>query len=901
MGRTSCAGPRPAHTTEHHPISRGGVVGVLAALAAGVLLAACAQTTAAGALADISDDIGAVANLSWPVTAYLVTEAVGALVLGKLAAIANPRPVYWVAMGTFVAGAIFAGLSPTLGQLIVSRAIQGIGAGGLLALAFEVVGELASPLGRVRYRACLAVVWGMGTLVGPFLGGLLTEHLGWRWVFYVNAPIGVLVLLAVVAGLRLPRRGREGELDLIGAVLLTLQLVLVLLYVSWQGPLRGWTTAGGLVLLAEAIVALILLLAWENRVKEPLLPLQLLNRRDFIRVTVTAVLAGSGLFGILMLFPLREQVVLHITPMWSGVLALPMTIAALVGIVPVFPRRGHRILLAFGTGSILVSALLLIRLPVDPARWQTLVLFGIAGVGLGIVWRLALRIARSAAPPEAASKAVPTILFLQIVGCTIGAALACSALSLRLAHGANLIHIPGFGPDTIRALPDTDRAAVLDAFLHAGQQVLITAAVITAVAFVLGLSVRTVALRSNKVLAESEPEPIREPVVDAEAAEPVPMGSEDTARTEPVENALPHPEPEPATTPRSLAPQPVESDPEETEPAPVETPARRKRRSPVRRVVTACCLVSAVLVSSYLGGLVYAGPGVLRGTTVHGVDIGGLQPAQAERKLDQSLRPASAAPIPVQAGNERLSLDPRNAGLDIDVPGTVAATARRSANPIRLADILLHAPRRVEIHTTVDDAHLNAALTQIDHQVHHDPRDGTITFGSGIPRVVPSQDGQSLDMARSAAAVRNGYMRGRIALPLTVLHPRVGNDEVQRAMHEFAEPAVSGPVVVSAEGKTATLQPSVFAPHLSMTADDSGRLHPALDGDGLLSDANAQLGPLQTQPQAGGVRIVDGSRVRTPPQDGHIIKGDDLAGSMLRVLPQPGYRVAYVPLTTVHP
>lgn len=861
---------------------------MLVALAVGVLLAACAQTTIAGALPDINGDIGTIADLSWPVTAYLVTEAVATLVFGKLTAIDNPRPVYLVAMAVFVSGAILAGLSPTLGQLIVSRAIQGIGAGGLLALGFEVVGELVSPLGRVRYRSCLAVAWGMGTLLGPLLGGLITEHLGWRWVFYVNAPVGALVLLAAAAGLRLPRRGREGELDLVGAVLLTLELVLVLLYVAWQGPLRGWTTGGGLVLLAEAIVALILLLAWENRVKEPLLPLRLLGRHDFFRIAVVAVLAGSGLFGVLMLFPLHAQVVLHLTPTWAGILALPMTTAVLVGTAPVYPRRGHRLLIAFGTGTIAVSTLLLTRLPVGSARWQTLVLTATAGLGLGIVWRLAVRIGRSAAPPEQANKAIPTILFLQIAGCAVGAALAGSALSLRLAQyrGGALVNAPGLGPETISALPDPDRMAVLDALQHAEEQVLVTAMVVAAVTFVLGLGVRAVAPRSNKVLAESEPEPDREPIAVQESPAPQPIESDDA---EPVEDTAPH----------SLAPQPVDSgNPVRTGP---KEPTRKRRRSPARRIATACCVVSAVLVASYVGGLVYAGPGILRGTTVNGVDIGGLQPAQAEQRLDQTLGPASAAPIPVQAGNERLSLDPHNAGLGIDVHTTVAATARRTANPVRLADILLHAPRRVEVRTTVDGAQLSAALTQIDHQVHHDPRNGTITFESGTPRVVPSQDGQSLDVPRSTAAVRHGYLRGRIALPLTVLHPKVGNAEVWRAMRDFAEPAVSGPVVVSAEGKTATVQPSVFAPHLSMTADDSGRLHPALDGDGLLSDAGAQLGPLQTQPQAGGVHIVHGMRVRTPPQDGHIIKGDDLAGSMLRILPQPGYRVAYVPLTTVHP
>lgn len=883
MSRTSAT--RPRTTPDDRAIGKVGAVGVLMALSAGVLLAAGTQTAIAGALPDIGGDIGTIGNLSWPVTAYLVTEAVAVLVFGKLAVVANPRPVYLVSMSAFVAGAVLAGLSPTMGQLIVSRAIQGIGAGGLLVLGFEVVRDLASPLGRARYRSWLAIVWSVGTLLGPLVGGLITEHLGWRWVFYLAAPIGVLVVLAVACGPRLPRRSGEVEVDLIGAVLLTLALVLVLVYLTWQGPLHGWIAGGGLVVLAETIAALVLLPAWEKRVKNPLLPFRLLGRFGFLRVTLTAVLPGAALFGVLILFPLYAQVVLRTTPTWAGILVLPMTTAAVAGAAAVFPRGWCRPLIASGTGTVLLSTLLLARLPVDSPRWQTLVLVGTAGLGLGIAWQLAVRIARSAALPDEASKTIPAILFLQIAGCVVGAALAGTALSTRLGRyrGADLLNAPGLGPDAIRALPDPAHAAVLGVFQHAAQQVLLTAVVIAAVAFVLSLTVRPTALRSSRALAAAEPEPV---TVDPDPAE--------SAATNP-ETTLASAEPEPVT----LDPDPG-TEPEPT-PEPVETTATKPRRSPVRRLAVACCAVSAILAAGYVGGLIYAGPGILRGTNVHGVDIGGLQPDQAELKLDRTLGPASDAPVPVLAGNQRLALDPHNAGLGIDVHDTVVATARRTTNPVRLADILVHAPRRVEIRTTVDGPRLTAALVQLDHQVHRDPRNGTIDFSSGMPQAVPSQYGQSLDVSRSTAAVRNGYLKGQITLPLTSLRPEIGNDEVGRAMREFAEPAVSGPVVVSADGRTATLQPSVFARHLSMTPDGNGRLRPKLDGAGVLSDAGAELGPLQTQPQQGGVRIRDGQWIRTPSQDGHIIKGDDLAGSMLRVLPQPGYRVAYVPLTTVHP
>jgi Putative peptidoglycan binding domain len=292
----------------------------------------------------------------------------------------------------------------------------------------------------------------------------------------------------------------------------------------------------------------------------------------------------------------------------------------------------------------------------------------------------------------------------------------------------------------------------------------------------------------------------------------------------------------------------------------------------------------------------------LRGTTVHGVDIGGLQAPEAERKLEQTLGPAANAPVPAQVGNQRLTIDPRAAGLGIDTRATVAATARRSFNPVQLADVLLHAPRQVDIRTTSDNTRLNETVARIDRQTFRGPKDGTIAFGSGTPQVIESQDGQSLDVPRAASTIRTGYLRDpSIALPVRVLRPKVSTAEVWRAMREFAEPAVSGPVVISAEGKTATLPPSVFASHLSMASDAGGRLYPTLDGSAVLRDAGDLLGPLQTQPQAGSVKIVNGRRVVTPAQTGRVIRAEDLSGSMLAVLPQTGHRVAYVSLTTVHP
>jgi MFS family permease len=880
-------------------MTTSGTVAVLIALAGGVVLAACAQTAIVGALPEIAGAVGTLGEISWPVTAYLVLQAVSTLVFGALAGIDNPRPLYLVAMGMFLVGAVFAGLAPTLGQLMISRAVQGFGAGGLLALGFEVVGELVRPRWRVRYRSMLVLLWAAGMLVGPFVGGLITERAGWPSVFYVNVPIGLLILLLGTVGLRLPRHGREGEFDVVGSILLALELVLVALYLSWQGPLRGWISGGGLVILAECVAALVLLLVWEGRAKQPLLPLRLLRCSGFRRVALIAVLPGSGLFGVLVFFPAQAQIAFRAIPSESGFLVLPLCTAVLVGAVPFFHVGGHRFLLALGAGTVLAATALLYWQPISFQRSHALVLTVIAGVGIGLVWRFAVHIGRSVVPPDAAGKTIPAILFLQTVGCVIAAAMAGAVLSLRLARYGPLLRTAGLGPEAIRLLPDSGWEPILQAFQQAGQQILGIAVAVTTVAFVLGWTVRTVPLRGGAALAEAEPEPlVTEPAV-----------TEAAVTTDSIAIELTLTEPDPPVT----EPPPEDAVPTEPELAPVraedwqtpESPPSGEpivpRRSPGRRVKKVSGALVTVFTASYCAGLVYAGPGILRGTTVNGVEIGGLQPVQAERTLHRALGPTSTARTPVQAGDRRLSLDPRTAGLGIDLPATVAELPRRSANPIQLADTLLHAPRRWQVRTVINPVRLRSALAQIDHEIHQDPQDGSITFGADSAQAVPARDGRSLDFAAATEAVEKEYMRQPVRLPLRTLHPRVGNRQVQQALRDFAAPAVSGPVLVSADGKTAVLFPAQFATHLSMTADEHGQLHPKLDGAGVLGAADAQLGSLQTQPQAGGSHLQDGHWVQTQPRDGHIIRPEDLASSLLRVLPRHNDRVAYVPLVTVHP
>ncbi len=326
-------------------------------------------------------------------------------------------------------------------------------------------------------------------------------------------------------------------------------------------------------------------------------------------------------------------------------------------------------------------------------------------------------------------------------------------------------------------------------------------------------------------------------------------------------------------------------------------------RSPRRRFVLFGVGGAVALFAALYGGAVaYAGDGVPRGTTVRGVDIGGLSPQEAERTLVERLGPRASEPMTVQVDDEQLRLDPKRAGLGFDPHGTVAAAGTRSLNPIKLFGSLFGSRREIAPKITVDEEQLRASLELVAEQVAERPREGSITFENGRPKAVLPREGRTVDTAAAEQAIRAGYLSAEgITLPTVVVKPKVTREEVERAMKEFAEPAVSGPVVVSAEGKKARLPVRVFAKHLSMVPDTQGRLQPKLEAVELYADAEDVLDPLQQKPQDATFKIVGGRPTVVPSKPGKVIKPTELAKSVLAVLPKRTGRIAVVQLQPEQP
>src|SRR6478609_2275658 len=310
------------------PLSPRSVLVVFSGLMLGALLASLDQTIVATALPTIVRDLGGAQHLSWVVTGYLLAATVSTPLWGKLGDLLGRKSMFQVCIVIFLIGSALCGISQSMLELVLFRALQGIGGGGLMVLAQAIIGDIVTPRERGKYQGIFGAVFGVSSVAGPLLGGFFVDNLSWRWVFYVNLPIGLLAL--VVTSVVLPASIRRAivKVDYLGIAFLTAGLSAIVVFTSF-GSDWGWTSTGEIALLVIAVVSLILFVWAERRAADPVLPLHLFHDSVFLNASAIAFTVGFAMLGSLTFLPTYLQVVLGLSPTSSGLHMLPMMLGLL--------------------------------------------------------------------------------------------------------------------------------------------------------------------------------------------------------------------------------------------------------------------------------------------------------------------------------------------------------------------------------------------------------------------------------------------------------------------------------------------------------------------------------------------------------------------------------------------
>jgi EmrB/QacA subfamily drug resistance transporter len=483
---------------------------IFAALMLGMFLAALDQTIVSTALPTIVGDLGGLNHLSWVVTSYLLASTVSTPLYGKLGDMMGRKPVFMAAILIFLAGSMLAGLSQTMGELIGFRALQGVGAGGLMVGAQAIIADIVPPRERGRYMGLIGSVFAVASVAGPLLGGFLVDNLSWRWVFYVNMPVGALAVLIVATRLHLHTPTIRHRIDIVGAALLSAGVSALILLTTWGGNQYAWGSSTIVGLGVAGVALLVVFVWWESRAAEPILPLSLFRSRVFTVASAMGFAIGMAMFGAIVFIPLYLQLVYGASPTSSGLRMLPLMAGLLVAAIAsgrAISRIGrYKPFPIAGTAILVVGMYLLSLLKVGTAPWLASIYMLVVGVGIGLVMQVLVLVVQNDARPEQMGVATSTATFFRSVGGSFGVAIFGAIFATRLADQlAALPHAVtaqlGSGvhlnPAQARQLPPAVHADFLQAFAHSLHGVFLFGMVLAAVPFLLAWLLKEVPLRTT--------------------------------------------------------------------------------------------------------------------------------------------------------------------------------------------------------------------------------------------------------------------------------------------------------------------------------------------------------------------------------------------------------------------
>ena len=499
-------------TTTASPLTHRQILLVFSGLMLGMLLAALDQTIVSTALPTIVGELGGLDHLSWVVTAYLLTSTASVPLYGKISDLYGRRIMFQAAIAIFLVGSVLSGVAQDMLQLIVFRGVQGVGAGGLMAMSMAIIGDIVSPRERGRYTGYMGAVFAVASVAGPLLGGFFVDELSWRWVFYINVPLGIVALVVTSSVLKLPFHRQNHRIDFLGAALLVAAVTALLLVSVWGGNEYEWSSPQILGLAAAGAALTALFLLQERRAAEPILPLRLFGDSIFTVSSAVSFVMGAAMFGGIVFLPLFLQVVTGASATRSGLLMLPLMAGILVtsiGSGRIIAATGrYKRWPVMGMAVAAVGMYLLSTMDTSTGRLESSLYMLILGLGLGAVMQNLVLAVQNAAGYRDLGVVTSAVNFFRSLGGAFGVAIFGAVLSARLSD-----ELPGLlpagaaegvdptalanSPEQIRALPGPLADAVVEAVARSVHTVFLVAVPVILLGFALIWLLREIPLRET--------------------------------------------------------------------------------------------------------------------------------------------------------------------------------------------------------------------------------------------------------------------------------------------------------------------------------------------------------------------------------------------------------------------
>jgi len=468
--------------------SHDNVLVVFGGLLLVMLLAALDSTIVATALPTIVGEFGGLAHISWVVTAYLLAQTIVTPIYGKLGDLYGRKRVLQVAIVIFLIGSALCGLSQSMSHLIIFRAVQGLGGGGLMVTTQAVVADVVPPRARGRYQGIFGAAYGFASIAGPLVGGYFTTHWTWRWIFYINLPVGIIALVVLAATLPAQSSFASHAIDYLGAALLALTLAAIVLVTDLGGSVYPWSSPLLIALIVIAGAGLIGFVLVEGRAREPILPLQLFRSRDVWVTSVVGLIVGFALIGSVTYLPVFLQIVKGLSPTESGLRMVPLMAGTLVTSIiagQLVSRTGkYKLFPIVGTIIVTLSLFLISRMTGETSTLAASLYMLLLGLGLGFVMQVLIIAVQNAVDYRDLGVATSNAILFRFIGGSLGTALLGAVLATQL--GANVQRlIPGtaaldsISPQALAGLSPALRAAYTEAFVASLSTVFVVAAAIS--------------------------------------------------------------------------------------------------------------------------------------------------------------------------------------------------------------------------------------------------------------------------------------------------------------------------------------------------------------------------------------------------------------------------------------